>query len=95
MKCPECKDGKIFGFACLRPVSLPCPRCKSTGEVPDIQTKWMKSGEEIKRIRRDNGMGLTAGAKYLGIKPSELSEYERGMKNPIKIWKLLLKKGNK
>lgn len=83
MKCPDCMEGKLVGA--FHPVILDCPRCNKTGEVPDIQAEWIKAGEEIRNIRRENGLILREAAEMLGINPSELSEYERGIRNPSKL----------
>lgn len=94
MICPECVKGRLYGIAHMKSIEMECPRCKGTAEVPDIQAEWIEIGKEIKRLRLENNLGLRAGAVELGIQPSILSEYERGMRNPEDLKKIVEEKYN-
>ena len=85
--CPDCKDGKIFGFGCpgFRPMALTCPRCKGTGIIDEVMLKWIKAGDILRNNRRNRNLTCREEAKRLKIRFSLLSEYERGIKNPNEL----------
>ena len=85
--CPDCNNGKIFGMGCpgFKPMALTCPRCKGTGIIDEVMLKWIKAGSILRYNRLNRDIGLREEAKILKIRPSLLSEYERGVKNPNEL----------
>ena len=86
MKCPDCCKGKIFGIGCgdegCKPMTIPCPRCVGTAEVPEEMRGWMKAGEKIRAARLKSKLGLRAFSKVYGIDPGVRSRRELGIIDP-------------
>lgn len=60
-----------------------CDRCHGTGAVPEEMAEWINHGEQMRLLRLSAGVGLRDGAQMLGVRPSELSDLERGMVNNL------------
>lgn len=93
-KCPECNNGTatlLFPVYAQhvpkdrrKPVlEIPCDRCKGTGEVSEQSTRWIIIGRKMRKDRLARGFGLRREAMRRGIKPSELSDMENGVIEPI------------
>lgn len=86
MKCPDCSgEGRVFAHINRGPAGssfgwLNCIRCKATGVVPDEQAAWIEAGKRMRADRLSRDLSLFEEAKRLGIRSSELSAIERGMR---------------
>jgi ribosome-binding protein aMBF1 (putative translation factor) len=87
MQCPECKGkGCYHSQRFVNSTSgcryeegeRECGTCKGTGSITDDHAERIKQGEARRRDRISRDMSLREEAKRLGIKPSELSDIERG-----------------
>ena len=85
MICPACSgSGKTLGIACpgFRPITMTCHGCDGMGTISE---KWWHEGGEILEARKRKRLTLRKAAKALGILASELSDYERGRRDPAGI----------
>ena len=92
MKCPECK-GELeirIAFPHTDKCTLPCTRCNSTGEVPEIMTQWIEKGKDLKNKRIGKKIILLRAAKIVAEESGEtikdtlykISNMERGVIEP-------------
>jgi hypothetical protein len=85
--CPECKgEGAVHGFGCpgFRPITIPCDLCKGTKEVDRKFLRWIAMGEQLRVDRRARNKTLREEAQERGMKASDLSDMERGIKEPLR-----------
>ena len=83
--CPHCHgDGKTVGYGCpgFKRIELPCPLCDSTGNVTPEVLARVERAVHLRRVRVDAGMSLRELARAAKLSPVELSEIERGHREP-------------
>lgn len=92
MKCPDCcgtgKTGHVhvnFGYdertgGCRGEwrETMPCLRCKGSGEVSDEMAQWMADGKAMRDARVARGESLMEAARRMGMGSAELSAIEHG-----------------
>jgi hypothetical protein len=84
MKCFTCHGtGKTRILSALHPM-VQCHRCKGSGEVPEIQKAWAETGLKLRSIRINGTPYFSLGelASQSGMSPEEVSECERGVRDP-------------
>ena len=84
--CPECRGkGSVKAFGCpgFKPLVLPCQMCNGLKTVEAKILLWVKLGEELRQDRRSRQKTLRAEAQERGMKASDLSDMERGLREPI------------
>jgi len=90
MECPDCSgDGKVIGLFAIRTDGgcdpcreFPCFRCGGSGSVPDETTVWMTTGKAMREDRKSRRNTLRKEAEERGMRPSVLSDMERGRVEP-------------
>jgi len=76
MICPNCHKGEII--AAFHPVSIPCPVCNGTGELPENIKYDPERGKNMKERRIWLGLTLRQFCISNGIDAQIRSEEERG-----------------
>lgn len=87
MTCPDCDGaGVLVAIACpgFRRISMPCLMCKGEKVVSVRVIEWKRVGEEMKQERIARGVTLRIEAQQRGMDAVELSEMERGIREPIR-----------
>ncbi|KKM68704.1 hypothetical protein LCGC14_1458190 [marine sediment metagenome] len=88
--CPECKgEGEISGIGCpgFVPIVLPCRLCGGTkeekGEGQVLQSLYERyiGARSLRDKRVSCGVSLREMAKQIGVRPSRVSDIERGYVN--------------
>lgn len=85
VKCPRCDGaGKTFGMACpgFVPVEMECLVCHGAGAVSQETVEQVAEGRAIAKRRISKDLSLRELAKKLGVRPTRMSEIERGLKAP-------------
>ena len=95
VQCPKCN--RRFGWYGTMANRPPCPRCQYRPPQEELdaadarmeafherlRTNPLAASAEVRRQQRlDAGLGLRQAAKLLGVHPVELSQIERGEKEP-------------
>jgi len=88
--CQECEGrGVVSGFriecrmgARFVPFTEKCSSCDGAGEITDLREAWIRQGEQLRASRLARDMSLREFARCLGVKPSALSNAERGRVDP-------------
>jgi len=85
--CPECKgEGVLRGFGCpgFRPIEIKCLLCQGRKTVSEKVLSWREIGEEMRQDRIARGKTLRVESKERGLSAAELSEMERGSREPVR-----------
>lgn len=89
MKCPDCRNGKIFALVDGADYSgtahIPCMRCQGTCEVDENTERWMKIGGVHRTWRVAQWESLGDCARRLGMNAADLSAMEHGRKDPTRL----------
>ena len=87
MTCPDCEGaGVLVAVACpgFRRISMPCLMCKGEKVVSVKVIEWKRIGEEMKQERITRSVTLRIEAQQRGMEAVELSEMERGIREPVR-----------
>lgn len=77
------------GFLCGRgrcrtgAIRIRCSRCGGTGEENRERDKWREGGMRMREERRLRDETLSEAARRLGLRVTELSDMERGLREPM------------
>ncbi len=78
MKCPECQEGYIYGFAPNGPITICCYICHGSGILPPMINYDPERGTAMKKERIVDDMSLREYCKLNSIDVVERSRMERG-----------------
>lgn len=81
MNCLSCNGTKeIHGFGCpgFKPITMPCPLCKGTGEISEEQSQWISHGKKLREARIALRRTLREEARLRGVGMAEWSDIEFG-----------------
>ena len=81
--CPDCGGaGKIQAIADpgCRLIVIPCRFCKTTGAVSAVELGRRAAGQAHRLARMARDESLFECAKRLGVRSSQVSDYERGLR---------------
>lgn len=83
--CGSCGgSGKVTGFQCpgFRPVTMDCFECEGSGVMTIDRKSRLNWAGSLKAARMSHRMSLMEYAKWLGVRPHELSDAEHGRTDP-------------
>jgi hypothetical protein len=86
--CPRCKGSKGGnGFVNRGPSGcavefIPCGVCRGQGMVEPHALGWYDAGDKFRALRQRLGLSLRDSAARLGVSVVDVSEAERGIRDP-------------
>ena len=83
--CLDC-DGRGTFIAAFKALSIPCDRCKGTGNVPEIHLKWYKEGQKHYTARIERRETLLDASCRMVVDAKRLSDAERGCIDPKEVF---------
>lgn len=86
MICPCCDgNGYLLGFVDPPPGPVPpeikCDLCGGVGTLDEATKQRRKDGRTLRRLRIAHDQSLRQTADALGLRPAEVSEMERGIRD--------------
>jgi DNA-binding XRE family transcriptional regulator len=86
--CPRCKGNKggngfvNRGAAGCAVEFIPCGVCRGQGMVEPHVRGWYDAGDKFRALRRQRDLSLREAAKVIGVSVVDVSEAERGIRDP-------------
>lgn len=85
--CPDCKGQRTMNALVqqaggCRMMTLPCIRCKGSGEIPFAMLRWMVEGYSLRVDRLHRDLTQREEAARLGVSVVVLSQMENGIVDP-------------